>query len=512
MRPSKILVWWCFSFVAGVFLGPVIKTNNSFSLPLLFPPPQRGGGLRWGFFFLAVFVFLELFLIALALIFKKEKIWLAYFSFLFLVLGIWRYPSAFAKLSRPDLQKFFTQTEKKEILLEGIVIEDPEIEATRTKFKLKIPDWQANILITAPLYPKIEYGDLLRIKGQLKEPPVFEDFNYKAYLQKQNVYFLMSYPQIEILKTNAGSPLKSILIKFKNKMKQSLAQIVPYSQVGLFEALIFGDEQNISLVWKEKLNISGTRHIAAVSGANITILTMMLLEFLLFLGLWRYQAFWLSLILIFAYILMIGAPSCGVRAGIMAALFLFCGYCGRIADPERLLLFALTGMLIFNPLLLSSDIGFQLSFLAVLGLIYFGSVFANLFKKIPSALGLRMNLSSTLAAQILVMPILIYNFKQFSIVSPLSNILILPFIPFLTITGFAFSFLGLFFQKIAWIISLPAQISLQLILWIIDLFSKLPFANREIKISGLFVFVSYAFLAIIIYFLKKRAKTKFLIF
>lgn len=490
MRPSQVFIYCCLSFVVGIFLGSIVKIKNGF---------------------LAVFIFSELFLIGLALIFKKEKIWLVYFSFLFLVLGVWRYSFASKKLPRPDLQELFSQIKGKEISLEGLVVEDPEIEMTRTRFKLKIPEWQADILVTAPLYPRIEYGDLLKINGELKEPPVFEDFNYKSYLQKQGIYFLISYPQIEILKTNAGNHLKSGLVRFKNKMKQSLAQIVPYSQSGLFEALIFGDEQNISADWKEKLNISGTRHIAAVSGANITILTMMLLEFLLFLGLWRYQAFWLSLALIFAYILMIGAPNCGIRAGIMAALFLFSSHCGRIADPERLLLFALTTMLIFNPLLLSSDIGFQLSFLAVLGLIYFGPAFANLFKKTPSAFGLRMNLSSTLAAQVLVMPILIYNFNQFSLISPLSNILILPFIPFLTITGFTFSFIGLFFQKIAWLVSLPAQISLQLILCVIDLFSKLPFASKEIKISGFFVFVSYALLIVIVYFLKKRAKTKFLI-
>src|SRR4030042_5887937 len=132
MRPSQILVWWCSSFIVGIFFGPVMKISNSF---------------------LAVFVFLELLLIPLALIFKKEKIWLVYFSFLFLVLGVWRYSSAFEKLSRPDLQGFFAQIKGKEIWLEGIVIEDPEIEAAGTKFKLKVPDWQASVLVTTQLSP-----------------------------------------------------------------------------------------------------------------------------------------------------------------------------------------------------------------------------------------------------------------------------------------------------------------------------------------------------------------------
>jgi competence protein ComEC len=304
--------------------------------------------------------------------------------------------------------------------------------------------------------------------------------------------------------------VKSQLFSLKNTTKQSLERILPFYQLGFFEALLWGEENNISDQWKERLNLTGTRHVAAVSGMNITIISTLVLNFLLGLGLWRKHSFWLSLVLISLYVLMIGAPASGVRAGIMAGLFLFSQYSGRLVDGQRLVLLAAGLMVLVNPLLLRFDIGFQLSFLAILGLIYFGPLFSRWFKKVPNVLGLRMNLCSTLAAQVFVLPILLYNFGRVSLVSPLVNVLILPFIPLLTILGFIFSFLGVFSQKLGWLISLPSQLVLEVMMKIIEFFSSFSWAALRIKVSGWFVLVAYLGLFVLVYFLKRKQRLSFL--
>ena len=228
------------------------------------------------------------------------------------------------------------------------------------------------------------------------------------------------------------------LISFRQKLEESLEKILSLPQSAILEALLFGKEENISKQWKEKLNLTGTRHIAAVSGMNITIISNLILGFLLWLGLWRNQAFYLSIILIIFYILMIGAPASAIRAGIMAILFLTAQHFGRLSSASRAIVFVATLMLWQNPLILRWDIGFQLSFLATMGIIYLQEILSEKLKKIPDFLQLRSNLSATLAAQIFVFPILIYNFGQISIISPLTNIFILPLIPVITILGFIF--------------------------------------------------------------------------
>ena len=418
------------------------------------------------------------------------------------------YQMAKAKLERPELEKFYNG----KYMFEACVIEEPEKQISKNKITAYNQDLDAKILITTPVYPEIKYGNVLQINGALKEPPVFKGFNYKDYLKYEKIYFLMYYPEIEILGKTCGNPMKKILISFKNKLKISLQNIAPVPISGFFEALIFGDENNIPEHWKQKLNISGTRHIAAVSGANITIMCMILLNVLLYLGFWRKHALWVSIILIFFYILMIGAPACAIRAGIMGALLLLAQNFGRIAQPERIMVFTLGFMLISNPLLLKHDIGFQLSFLAFAGLIYLGPLFLKILKKlkVPKFLEIRMSLASTLSAQIFVLPILLYNFGQLSLVAPITNILILPTITFLTISGFLFGFIGIFSQTLAQILSWPSQILMILIIKIIDFFSEISWASKTINVSGIFVVISYGLLAIFIYFLKKREKFWFL--
>lgn len=483
MTASKAFFYFCLSFLLGI----LIASFKHFSEILLLIFFVLGTGLSLFFF-------------------QDKKFLVMGFCLLFFSLAVWRFQSVEAKLERPDLAGF----SGKSVIILGEVIKEPERKQGNVKLEIKVEKLQTKILLTTNLYPEIEYGDKLKIKGVLKEPPELEGFNYKDYLKKQGIYFVMDYPKIEISEKSAGNPIKAVLIGFKTKLKQSLQKIVTPPGSGFFEALLFGEEQNISKEWKEKLNITGARHIAAVSGMNITILSVMLLNFLLFLGFWRQHAFWLSLLLIFLYILMIGSPASGMRAGIMGALFLSSQYFGRISSAERLMSFALTLMLFFNPLLLRYDVGFQLSFLAVAGLIYFAPIFLKLFKNLPNFLGFRINLASTLSAQAFTLPVLLYNFGQFSLIAPITNVLILPAIPLLTVVGFLFSFLGIFCEVLARVASLPGQVLLMIIMKIIDFFAFFPFISTQIQISGFFVLVSYILLAIFVWYLRKKQKLWFL--
>ena len=315
----------------------------------------------------------------------------------------------------------------------------------------------------------------------------------------------MYFPRIELMGEGFGSRIMRITLSFKNKLKESLNKVMPLPQAGLLEALFFGDEGNISKEWKEKFNLTGTRHINAVSGMNITIISVLILNFLLSLRLYRSQAFYFSIILVSLYILMTGAPSSIIRAGIMGILFLTAQHFGRVGSASRIIILAAALMLLLNPLLLKSDAGFQLSFLAMLGLIYLQPILLDLFKKIPNIFQLRYSLASTLAAQFFVFPLLIYNFGQIPLMGPLANILIVPLLPLITILGFIFSFLGIFFQLIGQIISWPAWLLLTYILKVIDLFSKIPLATLTFEnVPWIFLLISYLILGLITWRLQEK--------
>ena len=495
MTKSKILFYFCLSFILGILF------NFTFSISQIY---------------LLVFIILGISLISI--FWKYKKIVLFGFCILFFIFGIYRYQMIFLNLEDNKLKNYFG----KNVTLIGIVNGEPSIREKTAKLKIKIDtlskaserdfsEIRGSILITNWKYPQYKYGDKLKITGKLKEVKNFDGFNYKDYLLKDGILALMHFPKIELIGCDFGNPLLRILFYFKNKLKESLNKFFSPPHSGLLEALIFGDEENISNEWKEKFNFTGTRHITAVSGMNITIISSLLLNFLLMLKFWRSQAFYLSVILISFYILLIGAPSSGIRAGIMGILFLVAQHFGRISTGSRAVVLVATLMLLINPLLLKFDIGFQLSFLAILGLIFLQEVFLDTFKKVPNNFQLKYNLASTLAAQTFTFPILIYNFGKIPLFSPLINIFILPLLPAITILGFISAFLGMISQFLGQIVSLPTWLISTYILKVIDFSSKIPLVSFTLQnVNWVFLLISYLILILLTLYLQERQKLKFL--
>ncbi len=441
------------------------------------------------------------------------------FCILFLIAGIWRHQIAESEIGNNELRKY-NDLDKK-ITLIGVISTEPDIREKSIKLSVKINEIlledgpltiNGKVLVTTGRYPEYKYGDKLEIIGKLKTPPIFEDFNYKDFLKKDGIYSVMSFPEIKLVGQNFGNPVYKILFSFKDKFKETARSFISPPQVGILEALAFGDEGNISKDWKEKFNITGTRHIAAVSGMNITIISFLLLNILLLLGLWRNQAFYLSVILLVIYILMIGAPASAVRAGIMGIIFLTAQHFGRLSVASRAIVFSAVIMLVLNPLLLKLDIGFQLSFLAMLGLIYFQPAFYLFLKKMPDFkfFPLRTTLSATLSAQIFTLPILIYNFGYIPLVSPITNILIVPFLAPITILIFVFGFSAMLFWPLGFLFSLPVWLFLTFILKVVDWFSQIPLAYTLENIHWFWLIISYLVLALIAWRLQERKKMEFL--
>lgn len=487
MGKSNISICFCLSFIIGIFLGSVFQISSLIQL---------------GFLILGI--------IFISVLWRYKKVAVLGFCFVFLAFGIVRFQKA--EISSQTAAAFGSENQGQEISLIGVVSDEPETKEKSAS--LKIRTGQGNILASVFKYPQYEYGDKIKITGKLEIPSSdIDGFNYRNYLKKDGIFATIRWPKVEMVERETGNPLKSLVFSFKKRF-QGLAEnfIVP-PQEGILEALFSGDESHIPQDLKDKLNITGTRHIAAVSGMNISIIASMIFAFALGLGLWRKQSFYISLMLIFLYIIMIGAPASGVRAGIMAALFMAAQYCGRISAASRLVVFAAFSMLLINPFLLTADIGFQLSFLAILGIVYFQPFFANLLKFLPNPnlFPLKTVLATTLSAQTLTLPILIYNFGRISLISPITNILIVPFLAPVTILIFAFGIGGMIFKLFGSILMWPTWLSLTYILKIVEWFSKIPFAS--ISVSGLhwiWLVIAYILLAFSAWRLNKREKLKFL--
>jgi len=482
MTYSRLFLFLCVAFLIGVGASSFLPIFNYF-------------------LYLFVAIFISLFIVR-----KKTKFIVFFLCLMVFVFGVWRYQSFKLKTENNQLVEYVNQ----EVSFIGIVGERPEPGQSTTKLEVNIKDLNSKVLITTWKYPEYCYGDRLKIKGVLESPTPFNGFDYKSYLAKDGIYAIMYQPQIELIEKNRGSFIKEKLIFFKEKLKNSINLIMPAPQSGLLEALFFGDEENIPKEWIDKFNNTGTRHITAVSGMNITIISVLVLNLFLFLGFWRKQAFYFSIIFIIFYVSIIGAPSSGVRAGIMGILFLLAQYFGRDSDGSRIIILSAVMMLLFNPLLLTLDVGFQLSFLAILGLVYLQPIFSDWLEKVPNVLEMRYTLSATLAAQCFTLPILIYNFGRISLISPLVNLFIVPLITMVTILGFILSFIGLISTFLGIAFSFPVWLILTYIFKIVDIFSNISFANIILEnVSFVWVVISYIFFGLLIWRRQEVQKSKY---
>lgn len=500
MTPSKIFFYFCLSFIGGIFF------SSFFAIPQTI-----------------LICFLILGLILITSLWKYKKIVVIGFCILFLVLGIWRHQVAELKIMNNELRKY--NDLKENLTLIGVVANEPDVREKSQKLTIKVekigkhPETQpldiyGKVLITTKKYPQYQYGDKLKIIGKLETPPAFEEFNYQEYLKKDGIYSVIYWPKIELLERgkykSSTYAIYAKILEFKEELRESIYQNLSPPQSSILGAMILGDKRKLSEDLKRKLNIAGVRHITAISGLHVTILSSILMTILIGLGLWRQQAFWGSLILITLFIIMTGLQSSAIRAGIMGGLFLLGQYLGRLSVSSRSIVFAAALMLFQNPLLLKLDIGFQLSFLAMMGIIYLMPIFQDWLKKVPDSFQLKDILAMTLSAQVFTLPILIYNFGYISFVAIITNVLIVPLLYWIMLFGFLSAFLGVIWQPLGWIFSFPVWFLLTYILKIVDISSKLPFAFKTLEISWHWLIISYFILGIIIWRLHEKQKLKFL--
>lgn len=292
-------------------------------------------------------------------------------------------------------------------------------------------------------------------------------------------------------------------LESRGYLMEKVNEALPNAEGSVFNAMVFGDEGGVSQELKKAFNVTGTRHILAISGMNISIISLMLLNFGLAVGMWRKHAFWFAVSGIVAFIFLVGSPPSAVRAGIMGILLLWSQNRGRLVESWRPVLVAAFVMVALNPQLLVFDIGFQLSFLAVVGIVYFQNFCGRVFKWIPVKFARELIVLS-FAVQIATWPITLYNFGTFSVISPVANVFIVPMLTPIMFLGLGFSIFSWWFFA-AKLFLWPAWLILKVTDWLVYFFSSVSWASLNLgKASAILIFLYYPLLVLFWRFLERK--------
>jgi len=435
---------------------------------------------------------------------KKPLLILVGFLVLGLGAGVFMADKASVKLNKLRNIENFSQ----EIKIKAKIISEKEQREKYARYIIK--DLETNkgkILLLADKYDNFKYGDILKIQGMLELPQNFSDFDYQGYLAKENIYYISPFPTISILEKPESSIVNNFnngLYRIKRKIRQNIIKGFSLKESNFLRAILLGDKGVVDEDFRRELSRSGTSHIVAISGLHLSILSVFIFSGLLTLGFWRKHATVITIFILIVFAVFIGFKASLLRAVFMASLAFIALSSGKLFRIKQALCYIASIMLLFNPLLLRYDIGFQLSFLAVLGIFLLKPLFDYIFQqKFKLSQVLTDILTVTLAAQIFTLPIIISNFGIISFIAPFVNFFVLLLVPFILGMGFLWAFFSIFIN-VFWLTIFLSPL-LKTVLGFISWAGNLNLAAAEIKPTSLIIFNTiYYSLLIAIIFLWRR--------
>jgi competence protein ComEC len=363
-------------------------------------------------------------------------------------------------------------------------------------------------LVRTDKYFNFFYGDKISISGKLEVPQNFENengktFDYKNYLLKDDVLFTSFYPEIEILEKGSRKNIKYYIFKFKHFLTSKAQMIFKSETSSLVLGVIFGIKDSIDPTLEDNFRRTGLIHILVLSGFNLTIIAYFIFKLLSFTH--RNIRYSLSLIFILIFVIMVGAGATIVRAGIMISLFILSKFVRRNSNSLNALILAGSFMIFLNPMILLYDPSFQLSFVATLGLISFYPLLElTIFKAIKWKV-LKEIVISNISVQITVIPLLIFLMGEFSIISILPNILVLPLIPFFMAISFLAILISFFIPFLSIIPTFLTEVLSSLIVWTVNFFGNLEFAVMKVPtLRADTLLIIFSFYIILIFGLNLR--------
>lgn len=390
------------------------------------------------------------------------------------------------------------------VTIEGVVAEELDIRERSARMTVKVGD--DRVLVSVDRYSPVAYGDRVIVSGKLRLPESFtgdmgRTFHYDGYLRVRDIGYVMSYPEsVMVVGQRQGHWFLHALYDFKGSFVNAINRTIPDPSAGLGVGLLLGVKQALGEELERAFRVTGVIHIVVLSGFNVMIVITAVM-FLLGSMLSLRPRVVVGLLAITTFALLVGLSATVVRATIMAGLVLIAQLIGRQYHIVRALCLAGAIMVLVEPHILAFDIGFQLSFMATLGLILIAPQFETIMGYVPSKFGIREFLIATIATQIAVLPLLAYHIGEVSLIAVLVNVLILPLVPLAMGLTFIAGMVALFVPVLAPPFALTAHALLLLMIRIVEWSAAVPYAAIAVPVIPWYgVFIMYGVLGVGLYY------------
>ena len=366
------------------------------------------------------------------------------------------------------------------------------------------------LLAKAPVETLVSYGDRVLVVGFLKIPPEDEDFNYREYLFRQNIDVYITRADVMVLENGQGSIFLGAIYRLKTNALENIYRLWPDPEASLLAGILLGVESGIAESVQKAFRDTGTTHIIAISGFNITIVAGFFARFFSRIMNPRKGAV-AALVGISIYTILVGADAAVVRAAVMGGLSIFAQQIGRRQHGLNAAALASLVMMLFNPQL-PWDVSFQLSLSATLGLVLYADPlstsflrFCSRFFTIEVAQKITQPVSEfvlfTFAAQLTTLPVMIFHFHSFSLITFLANPAILPVQPPIMVLGGLALILALAWFPLGMLAGPLVYPFVLFTIRVVEWFSRLPIRAAHLgQVDIIWIILFYAILLLVTFY------------
>ena len=422
--------------------------------------------------------------------------------------------SAVADTPAPEA---FARDVKHRVSYDAVVVADPDVRDANQRVEVRVTDNGAStiMLAVAPRYPSVAVGDHIYVSGTLQVPEPFADdngrvFRYDKYLQRDGVRFILNYAYLRVESSAPWYSIPASLARIKHSFLDGLAVTLPEPYASLAGGVVIGGKSGLGTDLQNAFVRSGLVQIIVLSGYNVMVVAEWIMTARALTKLPRRWGAAAGALAILIFVGIAGAAATALRAALMAFIALYARATGRTYAASRALLVAVLLMLIWNPLYLVFDPGFGLSVAATAGLIWLAPIIEVLIEKARgrkifetqksfSPSFWKNAVATTLSAQIAVLPLLLYDTGNLSLVAIPANLLTMPMIPLaMGLSAFA-GFAGILFGPVApllgIVLAFPAYLANAYLILVAQGSAALPFAAFTLPLFPFWlVLIAYAIL------------------
>ena len=465
-----------------------------------------------------IFILLMATLIGAVAFLKPRRVYsLASVFFIFVAIGMIR-----AAVADTPLPISFASDIRHRVSYGGVVVSDPDVRDTNQRMQVRVTKGgkSTNVLAVTSRNTDVAVGDRISVSGTLLVPEPFADdngriFRYDKYLERDGVRFILNYAYIRIESHAPWYSVPAFLARAKHTFTNGMNAALPEPYSSLASGIVIGGKSGLGNELKGEFTRSGLIHIVVLSGHNVMIVASWVIAFFIFVfarvesvfgkRIPRGTSIAAGAAALVLFVGIAGFSATAIRAALMALIALYARATGKTYVAGRALFFVILLMLIWNPLYLAFDPGFGLSVAATAGLIWIAPLIEQWFIRLKNEL-LRGVIATTLSAQIAVLPLLLYQTGNLSLVAIPANVIAALLVPFAMAFSYLAGFGGILFSSLApifsIIIGMPAYFAAAFLIWIAKTSAALPLAAFTLPhfpfwltllaYSGLIYFVALA--------------------